>query len=301
MSNVVNSEYMLSVQLMFGISKDTKTKYVIVLEDSTFENAIQHCKEKGGFLATISNERDRKHTEEFIKQMYMSDNTFWLGISDRNKERFFESVNGEVIPFLPSFWAKDQPDNGGGTDPTCARLEKEIGSNKYFLNDVDCRKTHYGICEIPKEDKVDNHDLFSDCENEHEDYCYELLAALHRDFSTSNKACENWYDGQLAKISNLNKLLYFSELILNKGKENEDYWVGLTDRDRKGLWKFIEGTEAPFVPELWFDNEPNNNVGEKDEEDCVVATFIDENLLLEDRKCSDSYKFICVIRSGLNR
>ncbi|XP_076350525.1 macrophage mannose receptor 1-like [Tachypleus tridentatus] len=286
---IILSYIFLSSFTVRGQIRDTKTDFVIFEEDSTFEDAILYCKEKGGFLPSISNETDRNRLTEFVKQVNMNDKTFWLGISDRNKERLFESVNGEVVPFLPSFWAAGEPDNGGGTEPTCAKLQKEIDSELYLLKDTACGKYHYGICEIVKGD--------NGCENMHEDYCYELLEALRRSFSDSDAACQKWYNGRLAKVANLDKLLYFSELILEKGKENEDYWIGLTDGDRKGLWKFMDGNEAPFVPELWFNNEPNNNNRDYQDEDCVVATVTKDKLLFEDRKCSDSYNFICVIKS----
>ncbi|XP_078393937.1 CD209 antigen-like protein C isoform X3 [Cetorhinus maximus] len=74
--------------------------------------------------------------------------------------------------------------------------------------------------------------------------------------------------------------------IIKKSIENNpgDYWIGLTDRESEGNWKWVDGTPVSFT--RWEQGEPNNAAGN---ENCAIIRSADWN----DVSCSDQFPFIC--------
>ncbi|XP_067460391.1 CD209 antigen-like protein C isoform X2 [Thunnus thynnus] len=77
-------------------------------------------------------------------------------------------------------------------------------------------------------------------------------------------------------------------------------WIGLTDRDKEGTWKWIDGTPLTFS--YWETNEPNNGGGDPKwgEEDCVhmrTGKKTEDNW--NDRSCDASLRWICEKNAGV--
>ncbi|XP_053335470.1 CD209 antigen-like protein E [Clarias gariepinus] len=91
-------------------------------------------------------------------------------------------------------------------------------------------------------------------------------------------------------------------LIINSTEEQEFiskqlnssvYWIGLSDRDTEGEWKWVDGTT--LTTEFWGSGEPSNSSGGKDE-DCVEIYFYSNRYIWNDNKCSESLHWICETR-----
>ncbi|KAG7313938.1 hypothetical protein KOW79_022434 [Hemibagrus wyckioides] len=67
---------------------------------------------------------------------------------------------------------------------------------------------------------------------------------------------------------------------------NSRAWIGLSDRDREGVWKWVDGT--PLTTKFWCGGEPNN-LGE---EDCAETGFLNRNCW-NDRNCESKEMWIC--------
>ncbi|XP_065811165.1 CD209 antigen-like protein E [Labrus bergylta] len=71
-----------------------------------------------------------------------------------------------------------------------------------------------------------------------------------------------------------------------------DTWIGLSDRDNEGIWKWIDGT--PLTQAYWKIGEPNNAGNHGIGENCVHLipdTETEENW--NDLKCDASKQWIC--------
>ncbi|XP_041036056.1 CD209 antigen-like protein E isoform X3 [Carcharodon carcharias] len=77
---------------------------------------------------------------------------------------------------------------------------------------------------------------------------------------------------------------------IKKSIENNpgDYWIGLTDRESEGNWKWVDGTQVSFTQ--WYEGEPNNSKGN---ENCAIIRRTDWN----DVSCTDHFLFICEKRA----
>uniref|UniRef100_A0A668UGT8 C-type lectin domain-containing protein n=1 Tax=Oreochromis aureus TaxID=47969 RepID=A0A668UGT8_OREAU len=67
-------------------------------------------------------------------------------------------------------------------------------------------------------------------------------------------------------------------------------WIGLTDRETEGVWKWVD--ETPLTASFWYSGEPNNFKGRN--EDCVVINhyYSNENNW-NDAVCENEYSWLC--------
>ncbi|KAG7313947.1 hypothetical protein KOW79_022443 [Hemibagrus wyckioides] len=84
-------------------------------------------------------------------------------------------------------------------------------------------------------------------------------------------------------------------LIINSKEEQEfigkqlvrhETWIGLSDREKEGEWKWVDGT--PLTTAFWNGGEPNDKGGE----DCVVI-YASSSSTWNDSHCSKKFPWIC--------
>ncbi|XP_056282838.1 C-type lectin domain family 4 member M-like [Pseudoliparis swirei] len=98
--------------------------------------------------------------------------------------------------------------------------------------------------------------------------------------------------GDLAVINSRENHLAITRLISGykdpQSTGSTDFWIGLTDTEQEGTWKWLDGTR--LTEGYWIDGEPNN----QGNEDCV-ATFPKSNPFQawNDAPCSYHLKWIC--------
>nr|XP_014023262.1 unnamed protein product [Salmo salar] len=93
----------------------------------------------------------------------------------------------------------------------------------------------------------------------------------------------------LAVINSDGEQVFISQL-------NTKPWIGLTDKDSEGTWKWVDGT--PLTTAFWFTKEPND--GAVNGEDCVSLYYHTESVLKNwnDLACSTELMWICEIVNG---
>ncbi|XP_018520434.1 CD209 antigen-like protein E isoform X3 [Lates calcarifer] len=88
-----------------------------------------------------------------------------------------------------------------------------------------------------------------------------------------------------------------ADLVIINSREEQDFtrkfhrisWIGLTLRETKGEWKWVDGT--PLTKSYWGSGEPNDYEGKT--EDCVEIKFHDEENSWNDIPCGDQNFWIC--------
>ncbi|XP_053336245.1 CD209 antigen-like protein C [Clarias gariepinus] len=78
------------------------------------------------------------------------------------------------------------------------------------------------------------------------------------------------------------------EIIKQLGNYNQA-WIGLSDRDIEGEWKWVDGTELTNGTGYWYEGEPNN----LQNEDCGEICTFSHKKAWNDRPCSHKTKWIC--------
>uniref|UniRef100_A0A3Q1KFN6 C-type lectin domain-containing protein n=1 Tax=Anabas testudineus TaxID=64144 RepID=A0A3Q1KFN6_ANATE len=76
------------------------------------------------------------------------------------------------------------------------------------------------------------------------------------------------------------------------GFTKQQTWIGLSDLEKEGTWKWMDGT--PLTLKYWTRNQPDNGGGDPrwGEEDCVHIRT-EENTLWNDLSCNNSQQWIC--------
>jgi len=141
------------------IPMDEAVHYVLHKSSTSWDSAREYCSNwNDGFnLATWSNE-DQWNRIVKLHQKSGSHLGTWVGLHDRywwwdeGNWRFVDDDNcGGNCAKLPQ-WAPDEPnDHGNGED--CAEISTGMGNK---LNDLDCDRKYWFICEIPWGSKSDD-------------------------------------------------------------------------------------------------------------------------------------------------
>ncbi|XP_050922983.1 C-type lectin domain family 4 member M isoform X1 [Lates calcarifer] len=115
------------------------------------------------------------------------------------------------------------------------------------------------------------------------DQLQKRLESMTKDRNDLQRGCQGW--------------VYFGGSVYNSEEEQkfssqwkDNIWIGLTDRETEGTWKWVDGT--PLTTSYWASNEPNGHTILRDE-DCgeVMLHEIKDNW--NDKACDDPNFWIC--------
>ncbi|XP_078526206.1 hepatic lectin-like [Lissotriton helveticus] len=86
------------------------------------------------------------------------------------------------------------------------------------------------------------------------------------------------------------------QLFISNKTKNESLWIGLTDRDQEGVWKWVKGLSLQSEA-FWGCNQPDNSDNSGNAEDCATVGSITycggASSRWNDARCEKKYKFIC--------
>uniref|UniRef100_UPI0037E71677 C-type lectin domain family 4 member E-like n=1 Tax=Semicossyphus pulcher TaxID=241346 RepID=UPI0037E71677 len=116
--------------------------------------------------------------------------------------------------------------------------------------------------------------------------CY-LFSTQSSSWEESRQDCSD-READLVIIDSSEEQEFLSKTI------KQDSWIGLSDRDNEGTWKWTDDT--PLTLKFWWSKQPDNGDGDPrwGEEDCVhiiTNEKLEENW--NDRRCDVSMKWIC--------
>ncbi|XP_035860393.1 C-type lectin domain family 10 member A-like isoform X1 [Sander lucioperca] len=115
--------------------------------------------------------------------------------------------------------------------------------------------------------------------------CY-LLSAESGSWEKGRQYCRD-RGADLVVIDSSEEQTFLSKFI----KQNTQYWIGLTDRDEEGTWKWVDGT--PLTLKSWEKAQPDNGSGDPwwGDEDCAHIRAISSEW--NDLSCKTALEWIC--------
>ncbi|KAM9335516.1 C-type lectin domain family 10 member A-like [Symphorus nematophorus] len=120
--------------------------YLLSSNLGTWDEGRTDCRNRGADLVVIDSHKEQMFLSAILSEL--TNKHAWIGLSDREKEGTWKWIDG--TPKGPTYWAKDQPDNGGGDprfpDEDCAYMYTST-SHYTLWNDVSCKLSLRWICE----------------------------------------------------------------------------------------------------------------------------------------------------------
>ncbi|KAK0132901.1 Macrophage mannose receptor 1 [Merluccius polli] len=257
--------------------------YFISTTEKNWTASRDYCLERDADLIVINSREE----QEFVDIL---GGDYWIGLSDGDTEGTWKWVDGTIM--TSSFWRPGEPnDNHGAEDCVVTEERGELwgGDLERGWFDVPCAVQYYWICEKVRsllwsttqgEVSIKNTDL-TRLGWMHYDHRLYFISTTKKNWTASRDDC-------LERDADL--------IVINSREEQEfvdglrgDYWIGLSDGDTEGTWKWVDGTN--MTSSSWGPGEPHNYRGG---EDCVAIL---ERRGLEgswnDVPCAAPLRWIC--------
>lgn len=228
-------------------------KYEFYYNNTTWYQAYRTCEKIGGHLVTITSDTERDEVLDLTKNY---SGKIWIGATIEGSQNWYW-INSETYT-ENNYWATGEPNN---TNEKEKAVEMYISGAKIGQwNDISGNTSSIEgfVCEY--DDLVDANNYEPIQSVTFGEYRYDLYEKK-TDWQTAKSICEK-KGGTLTDIGNESEQAVVNSLI-QKGSKTS-YWIGLSDVENEGVWKWCNGNVASY--KNWADNEPNNAVGI---EECV--------------------------------
>ncbi|XP_041104569.1 collectin-10-like isoform X1 [Polyodon spathula] len=124
-----------------GIKETDEKFYLIVKEGKKYNDALMHCKVRGGTLALPKDMETNSMIADYITQAGLT--RVFIGLHDTDKEGQFMYTDNTPLQNYSS-WRPGEPNNGF-TNEDCVEMVSTGG-----WNDVECDLTIFFVCEFLK-------------------------------------------------------------------------------------------------------------------------------------------------------
>merc|ERR1712198_329119 len=83
-------------------------------------------------------------------------------------------------------------------------------------------------------------------------HCVKIITEAGTWYEMKN-ICHN-FGGQMVKVDDANFMYYLIEFLHEEGLDGYDYWIGASDEDHEGTFKWPDGTTVKMGSPYWGDN-----------------------------------------------
>ncbi len=196
-------------------------------------------RKKAGYLATITSSEENDIISDLISNG--SSDQYWIGYTDKDSENNWKWVTGENSSYTN--WTSGEPNNDGGDENYAA-----IGKSGQWNDEENSSKYVGGL--------IYETDTFSPTKTIYYNNVRYDLYQYPVSWHDAKQLCED-LGGHLVVVTSTDENKAVADLI--EGSSWNDYWIGCSDEDNEGEWKWITGEK--FEYSNWNDGEPSNSSG----------------------------------------
>lgn len=216
--------------------------YQMYDKDIDWRAARKYCEKIGGHLVTISDSAENEAVLNFTKAYATTSKWYWLGGTDE-EEGVWKWVTDEEWSYTN--WATGEPTNSDGKEHYL-HMYYNSDTLKGQWNDIPIKWGDNGfICEFDSIEPV-----ATTTHNGHEYRLYDISCT----WENAKEYCEN-IGGYLATVISAEEQQQI-ETLIGKGSKNQ-YWLGGTDRETEGVWKWLTGESWNYTN--WITGQPDNS------------------------------------------
>ncbi|KAI4888338.1 hypothetical protein NFI96_001592 [Prochilodus magdalenae] len=253
-----------------------------------WKTSKEACVSMRSHLTVLLTDQQHAHLEKVAHDMGGLDYHYWIGLTDSEEEGVWKWVDNTLVN--KTYWNErsKEPNNhesGGVHGEDCAVLEPH--SKSWY--DVPCDFQYKPICEM--DDSTAVH--CSPCPEgwtHVEGKCYSF-SDNKMDWKNSTAACLSMGSRLPVHLTD-QQHAHLEKVAHDMGGLDYHYWIGLTDSEEEGVWKWVDNT---LVNKTYWNEkakEPNNDMSGGDQgEDCAVLEPHSKSWF--DVPCDFQYKRIC--------
>lgn len=218
-----------------------------IVDGPSWTQAEANSVKLGGHLVSISSDSENKFLVDKYAEdsaAYNGDVSYYLGLTDKASKGNWAWSDGSPLRF--SNWSPGEPQQSSGENysefllvSTRPRIPGQWGDNFETIG------SGKGISETPFIRRGDSAYVIVQGPTWEEAEANAVKLGGH--LVTINDAAENeWIK------SNFNSYI-------SKSSGGADFWIGYTDKDQEGTWKWLDGSSSTYTN--WGGSGPNNRVG----------------------------------------
>ncbi|XP_055007349.1 C-type mannose receptor 2-like [Boleophthalmus pectinirostris] len=213
----------------------------------SWEQSRQYCQERGGDLIIITSVQEQTFASRFRGHR-------WIGLNATQSEpREWRWVDGSQLN--TSFWHTGEPNNKDN-DEFC--VETFVNGTEKRWNDLKLMETR--VLQVIEEREQVRQKLQDLNNHSHEGWVY-FQGSLYLGSSTE----QSWQESRLycqQRGADLTVITSVQEQEFAYSTFKERRWIGLTDLEQEGVWKWVDGSRLTL--RFWDPDQPDN----KYDEDC---------------------------------
>ncbi|XP_015227054.1 PREDICTED: macrophage mannose receptor 1-like [Cyprinodon variegatus] len=263
--------------------------YFVGTETKSFDEANEHCKTSGSYLADVSNGVDNAFLVSLVG--LRPEKHFWLGLSNQNNIEVFTWTNTEFVRF--THWNAGMPGNNQG----CVAIATGFSAGLWDV--LPCTNKEKYICKHMAEGVV----ATVPPPTQTPPQCPEgwnrvgTRNVCAKFFTGPRSEEKTWFEARdycKAIGGDLLSIHSASEMVLSSrgGKA----WIGLHVEDPNTGFVWTDGSALNF--QHWQEGEPNNFNNDESCTEFVLHNW-DENGSWNDLNCESYNDWLCQIRAGV--